>query len=128
MANTTMAIAMLTICPSRRMVATVPEAIPRYLFSTELIIAFIFGDENRAKPKPRKARTKTIITFDVFGPRNTKNISPITVINMPADAIRRGSILSESRPARGEKTAITMGWAIRIDPAYWGGMPLIYCR
>ena len=123
-----MAIAMLTICPSRRMVATVPEATPRYLFSTELIIAFIFGDENKAKPKPKKASIKMIVTFDVFGPIKAKNKSPTTVIDIPTDAIRRGSILTESRPARGEKLAIIMGWAIRIDPAYWGGMPLIYCR
>ena len=104
-----MAIAMLTICPSRRMVATVPEAIPRYLFSTELIIAFIFGDENKAKPNPKKASINTIVTFDVSGSIKAKNKSPTTVIDIPADAIRRGSILSESRPARGEKHAIIMG-------------------
>jgi hypothetical protein len=127
-AKTTMAMAMLTICPISRMVATVPEAIPRCLLSTELIIAFIFGDENRANPMPRKARIKTIIIFDVSGPIKTKNISPRTVTDIPADAIKRGSILSDSRPASGEKTAIIMGWAMRIDPAYWGGMPLIYCR
>jgi len=32
------------------------------------------------------------------------------------------------RPASGEKSAMTIGWAIRIDPAYWGGMFLMYCR
>src|SRR5210317_2165069 len=123
-----MVIAMLDICPSRRMVATVPDAMPKYRRSTALIMAFMLGDENREKPNPRNASVKTIKTLDVPAPIKTKENSPMAVIIIPAEAIRRGSILSESLPASGEKTAITIGWAMRIDPAYWGGMFLIYCR
>ena len=47
------------------MVATVPEAMPKYRFSTALIMAFMLGDENREKPNPRNARVKTITTMDV---------------------------------------------------------------
>ena len=91
-----MVMAMLVICPNRRMVATVPEAMPKCLLSTALIIAFMLGDENRENPKPRKARVKTMNTVDVSAPIKTKENSPMAVIAIPADAIRRGSTLSES--------------------------------
>ena len=55
-----MAIPMLIICPTMRMVPTTPDATPRCRFSTELIIAFEFGEENRPKPIPIKIRSKTI--------------------------------------------------------------------
>jgi len=47
---------------------------------------------------------------------------------MPALANRRGSMRSESRPARGEKTAIITGWIIKSIPALLGGMPLRDCK
>jgi len=42
------AIAIERICPSDRIVATMLDAIPRCFASTELMIAFVFGEENSA--------------------------------------------------------------------------------
>jgi len=42
------AIAMERICPRDRIVATMLDAMPRCLLCTELMMAFVFGDENRA--------------------------------------------------------------------------------
>jgi hypothetical protein len=42
------AIAMERTCPSDRIVATIPEAMPRYFLSTELIIALVLGEEKNA--------------------------------------------------------------------------------
>ena len=49
MLNTTVTIPILIIIPIVRIVATDPEAIPKKRFSTELMIAFVLGEENRAK-------------------------------------------------------------------------------
>ena len=48
-----MAIPMLSICPISLMVPKVPEARPKYRLSTELMTAFVFGEEKKANPKPR---------------------------------------------------------------------------
>jgi len=48
-----MAIALESICPIDRMVATIPDAAPRCCLSTELMIAFVFGEEKSAYPRPR---------------------------------------------------------------------------
>ena len=70
----------------------------------------------------------TIYKRVVLGVISAKRMSPRVVSAMPSEAITRGSILSESLPARGENTAITIGWAIKTTPAPWGLSPLIYCR
>jgi hypothetical protein len=53
-------IPILNVCPSILIVLTIEDAIPYNLLSTELIIAFVFGDENRANPKPRTIEQKTM--------------------------------------------------------------------
>jgi hypothetical protein len=58
--NIIMAIPMLNICPTSRIVPIVPEATPRYRLSTELITALVFGDEKSANPNPRMRRLKTM--------------------------------------------------------------------
>ena len=68
------------------------------------------------KPKP------------VSGPRKEKRRRPAAERAMPAEAMSRGSVRSESRPAKGEARAMTMGWATRTSPAFWGGRPLMYWR
>jgi len=45
---------------------------------------------------------------------------PITITDMPAEASRCGSRLSESRPATDETTDIMIGCAMRIAPASRG--------
>lgn len=47
------------IMPIWRIALTVAPAMPYALRSTELMIALVLGDENRAKPKPRKTRQAT---------------------------------------------------------------------
>ncbi len=46
--NEIMATATLATIPIVRIVATMPDAIPRYFLSTEDMMAFVLGDENRA--------------------------------------------------------------------------------
>ncbi len=91
-------------------------------------MALTLGEEKRAKPKPRTIRLQTIKVREVCISRNISGISPTTTIAIPVEARILGSILSESLPARGEKTAITIGWETRIKPAVWGFSPLTYCR
>ena len=54
------AIAIESTCPSERMVAFMPDAMPRYRGSTELMIAFVLGEEKRAYPKPSTIKAITI--------------------------------------------------------------------
>jgi hypothetical protein len=51
-----MAIAMESTCPIERIVATIPDAIPRWCFSAELMMAFVFGEEKGAYPRPSQSR------------------------------------------------------------------------
>jgi hypothetical protein len=49
--------------------------------------------------------------------RTTDKKRPSPVKPIPIEATIRGSILSESLPARGEKIACTTGWDIKTRPA-----------
>ena len=48
------AMPMLSTWPMRRIVPTMAEATPYTFYSTELIMAFVLGEEKSAKPNPRK--------------------------------------------------------------------------
>ena len=102
-------IPMLNAIPILLIVPIAPEAIPRKRFSTELIIALVFGDEKSAKPKPSTMRQPIKYPRDVFCFRKIKKNSPIVVTVIPKVATIRGSIRSESLPAKGEKSAIITG-------------------
>jgi hypothetical protein len=51
-ANSKVTRTMLAIWPKMRVIATAEDAAPRNLFSTEPIIAFTLGVENKLNPKP----------------------------------------------------------------------------
>ena len=53
-------IPMLIVWPVIRIVPRNDEATPRYFLGTELITAFVLGDEKSAKPNPRMIRHITI--------------------------------------------------------------------
>ena len=91
-------------------------------------MALVFGDEKRANPKPIRIKLDIINVKVESLSNNEKRISPTVVKAIPIDATIRGSTLSESLPARGEKTAITIGWDIKISPALWGLSALMCCR
>ena len=91
-------------------------------------MALVFGEEKKAKPKPSRIKLATMNSRDVFLFRNVKRNNPMAVTDIPNEASILGSILSESLPAKGEKTACTMGWEIRINPALCGLSPFIYCK
>ena len=63
---------------------------------------------------------------DVSEPKRTRRRSPKAVRAIPTDARSLGSILSESLPAMGEKTACTRGWDTRTMPAFCGLIPFMY--
>ena len=54
------ATAILNIIPVVRIVDTVADASPKKRFSTELIIEFVFGEENIPKPNPKTIKANTI--------------------------------------------------------------------
>jgi len=84
-----MAIAMESIWPIERMVATMPDAKPRCCLSTELMIAFVFGEEKSAYPRPSQSSVPKMMTSDVSGARNVKTVSPTVMIAIPAVATTR---------------------------------------
>jgi len=86
------------------------------------------GDEKKAKPNPRRAKLATVNPKVVFSFKAANRKSPTAVKAIPTEATIRGSILSESLPAKGEKKACTMGWEINIKPAFPGVSLLMYCK
>ncbi len=61
-------------------------------------MAFVFGEEKKAKPRPSRIRAVKMKTMGVSLPRKAKMVSPRAVDSMPPDASSPGSILSESFP------------------------------
>lgn len=120
------ATAMLNIMPLVRIVATVAEARLKYFFSTELIIEFVFGDENMPKPKPKIRSDKIIYARWVSLDIKVSRSRPILEIPMPKEARILGSLLSDILPETDETTAMITGWAINIAPASFGDNPLTY--
>jgi hypothetical protein len=88
----------------------------------ELMTALVFGDENsESEAEQHQSRyDKTEMRVPIVNRDNPRAVNP-----MPMEATTLGSILSETLPARGEKTAITTGWEIRIIPACSGVKPLL---
>ena len=123
-----MAIAIESTCPSERMVAFIPDAMPRYRGSTELMIAFVLGDEKSAYPKPSTIKAITIAYNGVAVVKKMKNASPNVVIAIPTVATIRGSMRSDIFPATGEKRVWTTGWATSMNPAVSAENPWIYWR
>jgi hypothetical protein len=122
------AIAIERSWPSDRMVATIPEAMPRCLACAELMMALVFGDEKRPYPRPSTIRLATITKSGVAGVRKIKKESPRAVRAIPVVATTRGSMRSESLPATGEKMVWTTGWATRMRPAVPAEKPAMYWR
>jgi len=65
---------------------------------------------------------------EVLPCRKLKRKRPAAESTIPEDATILGSILSEILPARGEKSAIIMGWEMSTAPAVPGSKPLMYWR
>src|SRR5512147_2854467 len=114
MAKQVITIAMERSWPTDRTVAFMPEAMPRWHFSTELMIAFVLGEEKNPYPSPRIIRLAMMIQRGVKAVRNMKQARPAVVSIMPAVETIRGSTRSESFPATGEMVIWTTGWATRI--------------
>jgi len=86
------------------------------------------GDEKRVKPNPRITKLAVMNPNVVFSSRTANRESPTPVKAIPIEATIRGSILSESLPARGENKACTMGWDTKIKPALSGVSFFMYCK
>jgi len=91
------------------MVASVPDVMPMYFLSTELIRAFVFGEENRAYPAPTVIRLKIINKMLEFPFTKEKLKSPRVTRAEPDDAIKTGFALSEIFPVTGENNAMIKG-------------------
>ena len=87
---------MLSIIPICRMVAKVAEATPRNCLLTELMTAFVLGEEKSAKPKPKMIKPAMMNGSGVSllnkanpkSPRVVKAIPP-----RPAAAVRTDRIV-----------------------------------
>ena len=123
-----MVMPILNTIPIVRIVPSVPEATPKYLFSTEPITALVLGEEKSAKPNPRRIKVEMMNPKEDISDKNIKRKSPPAVNAIPMEATIRGSILTESLPVKGEKKACTMGWDNKINPAFSAVSPLIYCK
>jgi len=119
---------MLTIWPTILMVAEMPDASPYWDLVTELIMVFMLGEENRAKPKPIKTRSKIITYNGVDWFVNVKNTNPAVQIDIPVVAKYLGCTLSDNLPKTGENIAINRGWANKMKPAFCGESPFICCK
>ena len=83
MAKNKVAIVILVICPTTRMVDAEPDASPNWFFFTELMMVFMLGDEKRAKPVPTQKSRTTISAMGVVSERKAKAAKPMVHIVMP---------------------------------------------
>lgn len=91
-------------------------------------MALVLGDENKANPNPKIIRLKTIKLIGVLALRGTSNKRPIKLNAIPTEAVILGSILSDKRPASGEKIAMITGCDTSTRPASFGLNPLTFCK
>ena len=105
MAITDIVMAMLSIIPEIRIVASVAEAIPKKPLFTELITALVLGELKKAKPKPINPRSVIMVFKLAPSVKKERVMSPKVVKAIPKEATIRGSTLSDNHPARGEKEA-----------------------
>ena len=71
--------------------------------------ALVFGDEKRAKPKPKSNRVEMMDMKEVNSFKKVKRNNPTDVKPIPTDETILGSILSESLPAMGENMVMITG-------------------
>ncbi len=83
-------------------------------------MAFVLGEENKAKPRPRMTRLPMINRMVVFYLTRVSSMSLRVVRAIPPEASTRGATLSESLPAMGEKNACIAGVDPRTVPATCG--------
>ena len=76
MENISIAIPILSIIPTCRIVASVAEATPYVFAETELITAFVLGEEKKAKPKPTEVAPSTAKKAPVEEVREPTNYPP----------------------------------------------------
>ena len=80
------------------------------IFSPPVIMALVLGNEKRAAPEPITIKQAMIYLKGVSWFKKASMASPVVVNAIPVEATDRGSILSESLPATGERIAILMTW------------------
>jgi hypothetical protein len=112
--------AKLSDCPKNRMVASVPDAIPRWSFSTDPITALVLGDENNPIPNPTINNLAATSADEELRLKVLVNKSPTLITAIPDDANIRDPILSESQPLMGDKIAMLTGMMKSITPACSG--------
>ena len=78
--------------PNTRMLPAVADALPAYLSGTELMMEFIFGDENTAKPQPSMIRIEIIIQIGVMFVSKDRKNKEAAIIAIPMVARIRGSM------------------------------------
>ena len=83
-------ILMLIICPNTRIEAANPDACPYWLRLTELMMVFMLGEENRAKPSPTQMRIATMIQMGVLLPKKASIPNPEEQMAIPA--VKRSNV------------------------------------
>lgn len=102
-------IPILIVCPTNRIVPKVAEAVPYSGGFTELITAFVLGEENNPNPIPNTTSIARMNIILVLLVKNTNASRPAVVKAMPTEATIDGCILSLNFPAIGDMIVIIIG-------------------
>ena len=92
------------------------------------MMALLFAGEKKPKPMPMMTQAAAMRGSGVLASKNEQQKMPAVVSAMPKLATRRGSCLSESAPAMGERIAIIKGCRSRTTPAVEASRPRTSCR
>ena len=122
-----MATPMLSIWPTSLMVASVAEAMPYNLFSTQLITAFTLGEEKRANPMPSSDSHKRMSATGVAAlikARDARRLLTAVLEGVQGVEGEFGHLLAR-RPGA-EHTALLAGGVVRVGGTGDGGV--VVCR
>jgi len=97
-------IAILSICPVLFSMVRIPAADPRFCGSTELMIAFVFGETKNPEPPPIRAIYSASNQYGVDGVIVESPSNPNDEIPNPTGARIRDPILSDILPLIGPIT------------------------
>src|SRR5258708_7546027 len=116
-------IAILSICPVLLSILRIPAAAPRVCGSTELIIAFVFGEAKKPDPPPISTIYTDNNQYGVVGDRVDSQNKPIAEIAKPIGANKREPTRSDKRPLNGPIIINAAPNGASNKPAVRGSLP-----
>ena len=127
-ANMTVSIPKLIVCPITLTAESDADADGVSSFGTFPMIAFVFGEENIPNPTPCKNIDIEITRIEVFlSKKQSIPIAIVTSVIPIADNIC-GVILSDNLPENGDTIVIISGQIIKIIPDVCESSPIMYWK